>query len=245
MLSSRDVLVQMTDVTSIVKSNKEVQTKVDQFSQVGYILRHDLVNNLNNLEWVLAEIPPMISPGQQEELGITELLDIGTKSVKQLTQLMDGLRDWTRAIEGKDFVTETFDLTEALSEHIKASEYGPCSLEDLGTITANKGLLINSVFKNLIHNSFYYGDSNTRVRIYRQNNTLILEDTVPGGIALVDGVFSKERFKLLLQPFQRGASEKPGTGLGLAITNAIIQKHGWGFGCDSDVGGSRFIIQMG
>jgi signal transduction histidine kinase len=240
MLSSRDVLVQMTDVTSIVKANKDNERKVKQFQQVAYVTRHDLRNSVDNIEWALTEMQAIATDDEREKYR--DLFYIALPSIKDLILKLEGIRDWTRAIEGEGFTKESFDLNEALKEHIKASEYGTIELSDLGIITGNKGLLIGSVFKNLLYNAFYYGGS--KVRVYKDGLDICLEDDA-GGIACVDGVFSKERWELIKQPFQRGDSGKPGSGLGLAITEAILDKHGWFLDVKVNCGvGSTFIIRM-
>jgi len=106
----------------------------------------------------------------------------------------------------------------------------------LSTAEVNEALFCTAV-DNLIRNGLKYNDSSTKsVRIFRDGNTLSIEDNGRG--------MSQEEFLQLSQPYTRGKDKEKGSGLGLNICIAIMNEHTFKVSAEKLEIGTRINIEL-
>jgi len=129
-------------------------------------------------------------------------------------------------------------LRDILDNYLKGTAYkSQVQIEDLGVEDVNESLFCTAV-DNLIRNGLRYNDSDTKiVKLYKQNNDLIVEDNGRG--------MTQKEFEELAQPYTRRAGQKEaGSGLGLNICVAIMQEHGFQVTCEKIKTGTKLKIKV-
>jgi len=109
----------------------------------------------------------------------------------------------------------------------------------LGELEVNKTLFCNAI-DNLIKNGLKYNDSeNKKVKIYFQNNDLIVEDNGNG--------FTQKQLDKIVNNYDKRKNKDIDSvinGLGLNICLTILQEHGFSLTCEKIDTGTKMIINI-
>jgi signal transduction histidine kinase len=177
---------------------------------------------------------------KQQECKIDAPIKMIKEGLRHTQKVYRGVYEFTNLVK-KDSVLNTTEcnLTNVLVDYLSATAYRPqVDIKDLGIGEVNEPLFCTAV-DNLIRNGLKYNDSDDKkVKIYRKNNILFIEDNGRG--------MSQEDFKKLSQPYVRKEGQKEGgTGLGLNICIAILEEHGFSITCKKlKEGGTQLKINM-
>ena len=125
-----------------------------------------------------------------------------------------------------------------LLDYLKSTAYkDQVIISDLPTIFVNDALFCTAI-DNLIRNGLRYNDSDTKiVKIYMENDYLVVEDNGRG--------MDCNEFEYLSKPYTRKQNQKEqGTGLGLNICTAILKVHGFHISCEKNNIGTKMKIKL-
>ena len=206
---------------ALKRSNENLQ-------QFAYVISHDLKAPLRNI----TSFAQLLKRSFPEELNenATEYLNFILTGVKQLSNLIDDLLEYSRASEKPiefepiefDLIMETvkYNLNIAIQESNATIEYG-----ELPTMNASYNQM-TLLFQNLLSNAIKFCQSDVQPIIkissksYGTKNTLFTVSD--NGIGI-----KKEYFNRIFSLFQRlnRQDEYEGTGLGLSICKKIIERH--------------------
>lgn len=150
-----------------------------------------------------------------------------------------GVYEFTNLVKKDAELTKSlFNLKEILVDYLKSTAYkDQVIINDLPTIFVNDALFCTAI-DNLIRNGLKYNDSDTKiVKIYMENDYLIVEDNGRG--------MNQTDFEFLSKPYTRKEGQKEsGTGLGLNICVEILKIHGFSVGCEKTEQGTKIKIKL-
>jgi len=206
------------------------------------ILRHDLNSGINiyiprGLKSLIRRLPESVI----EEYNLSVAIKLITAGLKHSQQIYKGIREFTNLYKYEThlIVKKECSIYEALNEYLLDTFYHKqVNIDsDLGVATINDALFCTAV-DNLIRNGLTYNDSTNKiVHIYRNNDTLVIEDN---GRGLTNAEFSK-----LSEPYMRNEHQyEHGDGLGLSICIAIIKEHGFTINAERTANGTKINIGL-
>jgi PAS domain S-box-containing protein len=223
-----------TDITENFNQQKEIEKKNTYLEHAAKILRHDMHSGINTyMPRGLSSLDRRLSDDQVKDLKIEAPIKMIKEGLRHTQKVYKGVYEFTNLVK-KDVVLNRSEckLNDILEDYLSATAYRPqVNLLELGELSVNEALFCTAL-DNLIRNGLKYNDSNNKiVKIYRNDDTLYIEDNGRG--------LSSEEFKILSQPYTRKEGQKEsGTGLGLNICIAILEEHGFSVSCDKlpDIG---------
>lgn len=227
-----------------------VQSLLQNFQELkSYVENYQKVLALNDFEQIkkyseiLQEDEDAVIDLQE---GSEELLEDVNYGVKRITEIVNGLRTFSRHDEAevKDAdINESFAsaLLILKNKHKDKAEIIQQLDEDLPLIQCFPGQ-INQVFVNLINNALDAMQEDGKLHIYTKNlNDDFIEIKIQdNGSGMPEDVRDK-----IFDPFFTTKDIGKGTGLGLSISHGIIEKHNGTIVVESEVGvGTTFIIKL-
>jgi PAS domain S-box-containing protein len=230
-----------TDITASFNQQMEIEKKNTYLEHAAKILRHDMHSGINTyMPRGLSSLDRRMSEEQAKDLKIDAPLKMIREGLRHTQKVYKGVYEFTNLVK-KDVVLNRAEcnLKDILEDYLSATAYRPqVEMEDLGEFSVNEALFCTSI-DNLIRNGLKYNDSNNkRVRIYRSEDTLFVEDNGRG--------LSQEDFNHLSKPYTRKEGQaEAGTGLGLNICIAILEEHGFFISCSKlPDGGTQMKIKL-
>jgi PAS domain S-box-containing protein len=228
------------DVTEIIKAKNEIDKKNAYLEHAAKILRHDMHSGINTY------IPRGISSLERRlssELIKQHKLEFPIKMLREglshTQKVYRGVYEFTNLVKKDAELTKAlFNLKEILDDYLKSTAYKEqVIISDLPTIFVNDSLFCTAI-DNLIRNGLKYNDSDTKwVKIYMENNYLIVEDNGRG--------MDCNEFEYLSKPYTRKEGQKEsGTGLGLNICVEILRIHGFTVSCEKLQQGTKIKIKL-
>jgi len=230
-----------TDITQNLKQQVEIEKKNTYLEHAAKILRHDMHSGINTyMPRGLSSLERRLSDEQAKELKIDAPLRMIKEGLRHTQKVYKGVYEFTNLVK-KDVVLnrEDLDLKDVLLDYLSATAYRPqVDISDIGKCSVNEALFCTSI-DNLIRNGLKYNDSaSKKIKIYRTDDTLYVEDNGRG--------LSQEDFDHLSKPYTRKEGQaEAGTGLGLNICIAILEEHGFTIACSKlPEGGTQMKIQL-
>jgi len=230
-----------TDITESVNQHRELEKKNTYLEHSAKILRHDMHSGINTyMPRGLSALERRLTPDQIKDLKIEAPLKMIKEGLRHTQKVYKGVYEFTNLVK-KDAVLEKSrtDIKKILEDYLSATAYRPqVILDDLGEEEVNEALFCTAI-DNLIRNGLKYNDSDNKiVKIYRDDDFLLIEDNGRG--------MSQEDFDNLSKPYIRKKDQKEtGTGLGLNICIAIIEEHGFSITCKKlPQGGTQIKIKL-
>jgi PAS domain S-box-containing protein len=230
-----------TDITKSFNQQAEIKKKNTYLEHAAKILRHDMHSGINTyIPRGLTSLERRITEDQIKELKIEAPLKMIKEGLRHTQKVYRGVYEFTNLVK-KDVVLnrDEYNLKEILDDYLASTAYfSQVIISDLGSASVNESLFCTAV-DNLIRNGLKYNDSPTKwVKIYRNEDCLIIEDNGRG--------MGAEDFKALSQPYARKEGQKEtGTGLGLNICVAILEEHRFLITCERLIeGGTRLKITL-
>ena len=229
------------DITLSVKQQIEIERKNTYLEHSAKILRHDMHSGINTyIPRGLSSLERRLTDEQIKELKIEAPLKMIKEGLRHTQKVYKGVYEFTNLVK-KDVVLNKAecDIKLILEDYLSATAYkGQVVIEDIGVVCVNEALFCTAL-DNLIRNGLKYNDSSTKlVKIYRNEDTLFIEDNGRG--------MTQEEFKILSQPYTRKEGQKEsGTGLGLNICVAILDEHKFSITCGKlPEGGTQLKINI-
>jgi K+-sensing histidine kinase KdpD len=221
-------------------SEIEIKKKNTYLEHAAKIIRHDMHSGINTyIPRGITSLERRLSKKQITELKLESPIKLIKEGLKHTQKVYRGVYEFTNLVK-KDSSLEvkTYNVKASLEDYLSSSVYRPqVIIEDLGELEINEPLFCTAI-DNLIRNGLKYNDSPKKeIRIYRNEDTIFVEDNGRG--------MSSEEFKRLSKPYIRkeGQAEE-GTGLGLNICIAILEEHGYFIECERLPIGTRIKINI-
>lgn len=211
------------------ESELELERKNVYLEHAAKIIRHDLHSGINTY------IPRGVSALERrlDNKTITDLkLEIPIKIIKEglkhAQKVYRGVYEFTNLVKKNQIIDKKeYDLAKILKDYLESTTYynDQVLITDLGRAEVNEPLFCTAI-DNLIRNGLKYNDSPSKlVRIYREDNNILVEDNGRG--------MSSGDFELLSKPYIRKANQhESGSGLGLNICVAILHEHDFLITCE-------------
>lgn len=217
-----------TDISTIVNQQKEIEKKNTYLEHAAKILRHDMHSGINTyMPRGLSSLERRLTEESSKELKIDAPLRMIKEGLRHTQKVYKGVYEFTNLVKKDVVLNQSIcNLNSILEDYLSATAYRQqVIMEDLGEADVNEALFCTSI-DNLIRNGLKYNDSNNKfVKIYREGDSIFIEDNGRG--------LSQSDFDHLSKPYVRKEGQKEsGSGLGLNICIAILEEHGFSITCD-------------
>ncbi len=232
---------------------REAQEAIRLRDEFLSIASHELKTPLTPLSLKLQALARELSrrPGDIPRAQVESYVEVGTRQVKKLSELIGDLLDVSRIAAGRlTLVPEDMDLGVLVREVV--ARYEPQAARSGSTLQlecAAQGLTgrwdrlrLEQVVTNLVDNAVKYGEGRpvwVRVEGTAEGVRLTVRDE---GIGI-----SPEALPRLFGRFERAVSERHygGLGLGLYITRTLVESMGGQVRVESEPGqGSTFTVEL-
>lgn len=228
------------DVTEIIKAKNEIDKKNAYLEHAAKILRHDMHSGINTyIPRGVSSLERRLTPETIKELKIEAPIKMIKEGLNHTQKVYRGVYEFTNMVKQNAELTKAlYNLKDILVDYLRTTAYkDQVVILDLPTIFVNEALFCTAI-DNLIRNGLKYNDSPTRyVKIYTENNYLIVEDNGRG--------MSPEEFEYLSRPYTRKEGQKEtGSGLGLNICIEILKIHGFTVSCEKLQQGTKIKIKL-
>lgn len=228
------------DVTEIVKSKNEIDKKNAYLEHAAKILRHDMHSGINTyIPRGISSLERRLSPELIKQYKLEFPIKMLREGLSHTQKVYRGVYEFTNLVKKDAELTKAlYNLKEILIDYLKSTAYkDQVVISDLPTIFVNDSLFCTAI-DNLIRNGLKYNDSDTKwVKIYMENDYLIVEDNGRG--------MTQQDFEYLSKPYTRKEGQKEsGTGLGLNICVEILRIHGFTVSCEKLQQGTKIKIKL-
>ena len=228
------------DVTEIIKAKNEIDKKNAYLEHAAKILRHDMHSGINTyIPRGVSSLERRLTPETIKELKIEAPIKMIKEGLNHTQKVYRGVYEFTNMVKQNAELTKAlYNLKDILVDYLRTTAYkDQVVILDLPTIFVNEALFCTAI-DNLIRNGLKYNDSPTRyVKIYTENNYLIVEDNGRG--------MDQIEFEYLSRPYTRKEGQKEtGTGLGLNICIEILKIHGFTVSCEKLQQGTKIKVKL-
>lgn len=228
------------DVTEIIKSKNEIDKKNAYLEHAAKILRHDMHSGINTyIPRGVSSLERRLSSEMIKDLKIESPIKMIKEGLAHTQKVYKGVYEFTNLVkQNAELNKSQYNLKTILIDYLKSTAYkDQVIILDLPDASVNEALFCTAI-DNLIRNGLKYNDSPTKyVKIYIEENLLIVEDNGRG--------MSQEDFNYLSKPYTRKEGQKEsGTGLGLNICLEILKIHGFSVYCEKLQQGTKIKIKL-
>lgn len=246
-----DIAVYLNDMSDSIrelmdKEREAERTKNELITNVAHDLRTPLTSVIGYLDLLAHKdgLPPETA---------REYAQIGYTKARKLETLIEDLFGYTKLNYGKIAMNVSrIDLIKLLGQMM--DEFYP-SFEEKGIsydLTTNlpsivisaDGKLLARLFDNLINNAIKYGAEGKRIEVRVVGDETHVTVTVTNYGKVIPAEELPYIFDKFYRVEQSRSSGTGGTGLGLAIAKNIVEMHGGRITAESDLNGTRFIVQL-
>lgn len=205
-----------------VKAREELFQKKVFLEYSNKIIRHDMHSGINTyLPRGISMLKKRLTPEVIKELKLSGALTMLERGLAHTQMVYQGVYAFTNLVkEDARLDTELCDIGVALDHFLKhTAYYNSVEIKKVPPAIVNVSLFCTAV-DNFVRNGLKYNASkNKKVKIYVEEDLLIIEDN---GIGM-----TQKEFEELSLPFKRKHTvEDGGSGLGLNIALAILNEHG-------------------
>jgi two-component system sensor histidine kinase HydH len=240
---SSTLTIEVNRKTEELKKSQEKLIHSERLAAVGSVashVSHEIKNPLIAIGGLAQQLKRSANLGDREK----EKLDLITKEVSRLEDMLTGVRDFTRpttprkikgainplirevlALMKPIFTDQEIEIQEDLDPHLPEFEFDPEQLKQV----------ILNLIKNAAEAMTAGGRLGVRSHRLEQNVFIEISDTGKG--------ISPEHLSNLFRPFF--TTKKKGTGLGLAVSYKLVQDHNGDIQVNSEVNqGTRVVVQL-
>jgi signal transduction histidine kinase len=230
------------------KLNEEVRKALQVRDEFMSIASHELKTPLTSLKLQLDMAKQYAN--RDPVKAIQQMINVGSRQVSRLTNLIDELLDVTRIESGKMiFRFEQIDLAQMADELVQryrnSFRNSGCEIALVApkpVIVEGDSFRLEQVLINLLTNSMKYGNSRPiELKVEEKDGNAVVS-VKDQGIGIPENKLS-----LIFQRFERvsDTAKESGLGLGLYITRKIVDAHQGHIDVESEVGkGSVFTVTL-
>jgi light-regulated signal transduction histidine kinase (bacteriophytochrome) len=217
---------------------RDINKKNTYLEYAARIIRHDMHSGINTyIPRGLSSLEKRISVDEMNNLKITSPIKMIKDGLAHTQKVYKSVYEFTNLVKHTVVLDrDMVDIKESLLKYLTNTSYkNQVELDDLVTLNVNETLFWNAI-DNLIKNGLRYNNSDTKiVKIYMENNDLIVEDN---GI----GFTQKEFENVTGGKIKKDADSE--SGLGLGITKTILEEHGFNMEFEKLETGTKIKIKI-
>jgi len=235
LLQRKTIKVQDIEIESQLR---DINKKNTYLEYAARIIRHDMHSGINTyIPRGLSSLEKRISIDDMNNLKITSPIKMIKDGLAHTQKVYKSVYEFTNLVKNTVVLDkEMVDIKESLLKYLTNTSYkNQVVVSDLISLEVNETLFWNAI-DNLIKNGLRYNSStNKEVKIYMENNDLIIEDNGVG--------FSQKEFERATGEYlnKKGDSE---VGLGLGITKTILEEHGFSMMCEKINTGTKITVKL-
>lgn len=231
--------IQVQDV-EIEEQVNEINKKNSYLEHAARIIRHDMHSGINTyMPRGISSLEKRLTIDDIQKLKIEGALKMIKEGLNHTQRVYKSVYEFTNLVKQNVVLNKVMvDVKDLVWKYISPNSYSSqVEISDLGQMEVNEILFCNAV-ENLIKNGLTYNNSQEKkVKIYNENDYLIVEDNGVG--------FSQKDFDKHLKKYAKRADvtgdEK---GLGLNICVAILEEHGFKLTCEKIDTGTKMKIKI-
>lgn len=231
--------IQVQDV-EIEDQINELNKKNSYLEHAARIIRHDMHSGINTyMPRGISSLEKRLTPEDIQKLKIEGSIKMIKEGLNHTQRVYKSVYEFTNLVKQNVVLNKTLlDVKDLVWKYISPNSYSSqVEISDLGQLEVNEILFCNAI-ENLIKNGLTYNNSSDKkVKIYNENEYLIIEDNGVG--------FSQKDFDKHLKKYAKRADvtgdEK---GLGLNICVAILEEHGFKLICEKLDNGTKMKIKI-
>ena len=231
--------IQVQDV-EIEDQINELNKKNSYLEHAARIIRHDMHSGINTyMPRGISSLEKRLTEEDIQRLKIEGSIKMIKEGLNHTQRVYKSVYEFTNLVKQNVVLNKTLvDVKDLVWKYISPNSYSSqVEISDLGQLEVNEILFCNAI-ENLIKNGLTYNNSSDKkVKIYNENEYLIVEDNGVG--------FSQKDFDKHLKKYAKRADvtgdEK---GLGLNICVAILEEHGFKLTCEKIDNGTKMKIKI-
>jgi len=217
---------------------KDIKKKNTYLEYAARIIRHDMHSGINTyIPRGLSSLEKRISVDEMNNLKITSPIKMIKDGLAHTQKVYKSVYEFTNLVKNTVVLDrDMVDIKESLLKYLTNTSYkNQVEINDLVTLNVNETLFWNAI-DNLIKNGLRYNNSETKiVKIYMENNDLIVEDNGIG--------FTQKEFENATGGYLKKETNSE-SGLGLGITKTILEEHGFSMVFEKIETGTKIKIKI-
>ena len=234
------------NVLQLNQKQKELEDAYEDLEKFSYIASHDLKSPLNNIISLATLLTDLYEDKLDEEGN--EYLGYITDSANQLTQLVDGILEYSKSskilVSNKETIIVS-DLIKEILALINVPKSFKVSYKKDKTAAVVSVIALRQILMNIITNAIKYhtgpkGKIDIEFQETRNDYIFEISDDGPG----IDPEDQEKIFDLF-ERLKNTIRKKEGTGIGLSTVKRIVERLGGTIKLESALGrGAKFIITL-
>ena len=229
----KTLMLEESNFNWLYNAEKKIQLITDTNKQQAYIIEkygQEIGAKMINHQYWLG-----MTPEQLIDLRIDGSVKMIREGLNHTQKVYKSVYEFTNLVKQNVVLDKKeVDIKKLIEESISKTSYTQqVELGELPTLQVNETLFWNAI-DNLIKNGLKYNDSeNKLVKIYLEDDTIIVQDNGRG--------LSEKQFEKIIKARDKDIEE---AGLGLNICLAIIKEHGFELNCEKIDGGTKMKIKI-
>jgi light-regulated signal transduction histidine kinase (bacteriophytochrome) len=231
----KTIKVQDVEIESQIR---DINKKNTYLEYAARIIRHDMHSGINTyIPRGLSSLEKRISVDEMNTLKITAPIKMIKDGLAHTQKVYKSVYEFTNLVKNTVVLDrDMVDIKESLLKYLTNTSYkNQVEIDKLVILNVNETLFWNAI-DNLIKNGLRYNNSETKiVKIYIENNYLIVEDNGIG--------FTQKEFENATGGYLKKDRDSE-SGLGLGITKTILEEHGFNMEFEKLETGTKIKIKI-
>jgi light-regulated signal transduction histidine kinase (bacteriophytochrome) len=231
----KTIKVQDVEIESQIR---DINKKNTYLEYAARIIRHDMHSGINTyIPRGLSSLEKRISVDEMNTLKITAPIKMIKDGLAHTQKVYKSVYEFTNLVKNTVVLDrDMVDIKESLLKYLTNTSYkNQVEIDKLVILNVNETLFWNAI-DNLIKNGLRYNNSETKiVKIYIENNYLIVEDNGIG--------FTQKEFENATGGYLKKDRDSE-SGLGLGITKTILEEHGFSMVFEKTETGTKIKIKI-
>jgi light-regulated signal transduction histidine kinase (bacteriophytochrome) len=231
----KTIKVQDVEIESQIR---DINKKNTYLEYAARIIRHDMHSGINTyIPRGISSLEKRISVDEMNTLKITAPIKMIKDGLAHTQKVYKSVYEFTNLVKNTVVLDrDMVDIKESLLKYLTNTSYkNQVEIDKLVILNVNETLFWNAI-DNLIKNGLRYNNSETKiVKIYIENNYLIVEDNGIG--------FTQKEFENATGGYLKKDRDSE-SGLGLGITKTILEEHGFSMVFEKTETGTKIKIKI-